>query len=162
MKCYILKLGTGNPADFTGLSPTFIQWRLVDTGGVTIPPGISEIAVGSGLYRFEYEPGQSLPIVFVADGGAAITSAGARYLTGTLDPIQSVDLRLGWDTDSIGGTLANPVSVYAFVERIREFLEGQQNFNKTTGALLNYDRGGTLLLRASTLTNTSGAVTKED
>ena len=89
-KDYLLKFGSGNPASYSGLSPTFILFEIGPTlpWAATTPPGVSEISVGSGLYTFAYQA--TLPIAFVADGGAALSTTD-RYVTGILDPIKAVD-----------------------------------------------------------------------
>lgn len=158
-KSYLVRFGSGDPTSFSGLSPTFIQWRLLDTGGSTTPPGITEIASGCGLYRFEYNPLPDTPIAFVLDGGSTITDTGSRYLVGSLDTIQQVDEVVGFSTDSVGSTNIDPSTIFGMAKRLQEDLEGNASFNKTSGLWEIQTRGGTLLI-AKTLTNSSGQVTK--
>lgn len=157
-KNYLLQFGSGNPASSTGLSPTF---TLFDKGptlpwAAITPPGISEIAVGSGLYTFAYNA--TLPIAFVVDGGSALTST-SRYIAGILDPIQSVDQKVGAPGDTIGSTAVDPTTLMGYASRNQEFEEGLATFNKTTGTWLIQTRGGTTF-QSRVLTNSSGSVAK--
>lgn len=158
MKSYLLKFGSGAPDAYSGLSPTFTVFRQGSTlpwVSVT-PPGITEIAAGIGLYTFAYNA--TLPVAFVADGGVAL-SASDRYITGILDPIQAVDVRVGFPGDSIGSTAIDPSTVMGYVARAQEVAEGQAFFDKTTGEWQIKTRGGTTI-QTRVLTNASGSVTK--
>jgi hypothetical protein len=86
-KTYSAVFTTGNPASTTGLSPTFLVFKRLDTDANLTPPAIAEVATASGIYKFSYEP--TLPIAFVLDGG--VSAGTSRYLPGNLDPIQLVD-----------------------------------------------------------------------
>lgn len=184
-KVYWLKFGQGSPADTSGLSPTFTVFRS-HTGGVVSPPGITQVIASYGLYQFEYTP--SFPIVFVADGATTGLTNANRYLTGSLDPLDLVNERLaevgstligigstlsgigntvssfdtsvlGTTASSFGSTSVDPGSVMGYLKRLQENLEGDSNFNKTTGVWQIMTRGGTLL-QEKTVTNAANAVTK--
>lgn len=158
MKSYLLKFGSGNPSDYTGLSPTFTFFQIGPTlpWSNTTPPGISEISSGAGLYTFQYNA--TLPIAFVADGGVALASSD-RYVTGILDPIQAVDVRVGFPGDSIGSTNTDPTTLMGYAGRNQEVQEGDATFDKTTGEWAIQTRGATTI-QTKTLTNLSGSVTK--
>jgi len=158
VKYYLLRFGSDNPTSFSGLSPTFTLFEM----GPTLPwasvtsPGISEISTGSGLYTFAYNA--TLPVAFTVDGGAAL-AASSRYIVGILDPIQSVDQKVGFPGDSIGTTNVDPSTLMGYASRNQEYEEGNANFDKTTGEWSIKTRGSTLLA-LKTLTNLSGSVTK--
>jgi hypothetical protein len=156
MKSYYLKFGTGDPVNYTGLSPTF---SIFSASGVTAitAPGITETPAGSGLYSFTYGPTTS--ILFKCDGGAAL-SGSDRYIVGTLDPIQAVDEKVGTSTDSIGSTATDPSTVLGYLRRSQEFLEGNATFTKSTGVWQVYSRGSSQLLMQKSLTNTTTAAGK--
>lgn len=160
MKSYLLKFGSGDPSSFTGLSPTMTLFLAGPTlpwsGASVIAPGITEIASGVGLYTFNYNA--TLPIAFKADGGAAL-SAGDRYITGILDPIQAVDERVGFPGDSFGSTNIDPSTLMGYASRNQEVQEGDATFDKTTGTWVIQTRGGTTI-QTKVLTNLSGSVTK--
>lgn len=176
IKSYWLSFGSGNPQLNAGLTPTFITFQaataltlssgftsLVGFTALTSPP-IYEIGVSVGLYSFCYDQlanpfGITSPIVFTVDGGAALLSAN-RYISAVLDPIQAVDQRLGYVTDSYGSTLLDPASALGYLRRALEFWEGAAVYTKPTGIWQIYDRGNTLLLRQHQLTNSSATTTK--
>jgi hypothetical protein len=87
-KEYGIKFGTGALTATAGLSPTFINFVRMDTGGTLTPPGITALIPALGIYKFNYQP--SFPIFFEIDG--ATTGLGTnRYIQGTLDPNDRVD-----------------------------------------------------------------------
>lgn len=155
-KSYYLKFGSGDPANYTGLTPTF---SIFSAGGMTSisAPGITEAPAGSGLYRFDY--GATASVLFKADGGAGLSS-GDRYIIGTLDPIQAVDEKIGTTSDSFGTTSADPTTLLGYAKRLQELQEGNASFNKSTGVWDIYSRGSSTLLREKTLTNSITSATK--
>lgn len=152
-----LQFGSANPADNTGLSPTFIAFVSPLLGTTLAPPGITESITGTGLYHFVY--GATGPILFTIDGGAALAAAD-RYVSGSLDPVQAVDNKVGFVTDSFGSTSANPTTLMGFVRRNQEVLEGNATYNKSAATWFNYSRGSSVLLFTKTLANSSSAATK--
>lgn len=150
MKTYYLKFGTGDPASFSGLSPTLIIFNALGLTAI-VGPTISEIPSGSGLYQFVYGPTQS--ILFKADGGSSLDASSTRYISGALDPVQATDEKLGYVTDSIGSTNTDPGSVLGYLRRAQEFWEGNATFIKTTGIWSIFSRGSSTLLATKTLTN---------
>ena len=156
-KIYYLKFGYGNPSAYTGLFPTFITFSAQGLTALAAP-GVTELPSGSGLYQFQYFATQS--IVFVADAGSSISSSFYRYISGTLDPIQTVDQQLGIGTDSFGSTSIDPVTLFGLAKRLMENLEGDASFTKSTGTWNIYNRGSSTLLRVKTLTNTVTAAGK--
>lgn len=156
MKTYYLKFGSGDPANYTGLTPTF---TIFSSQGVTAltAPGVTETPTGSGLYAFQYGP--TLSILFKADGGAALASSD-RYIIGTLDPIQAVDEKIGYMTDSFGATNVDPTTVIGYLKRAQEFSEGNATFSKTSGIWQIYSRGSSTLIAQKTLTNTTTSAGK--
>lgn len=150
-KIYYLKFGSGDPAPYTGLFPTF---TIFSAQGLTAmsAPGITEMPSGTGLYQFQYYATQA--IIFKADGGSNL-SAGDRYISGTLDPIQAVDQQLGFSTDSFGTTGTDPTTIWGMTKRFLEQWEGDKVFTKATGIWQMFNRGSTTLLRTKTMTNTT-------
>ena len=156
-KTYGLKFGSGDPRTNTGLAPTFILFYNPISGATAVPPGISEIYSGSGIYNFTYGP--TSPIAFLVDGAGSLSTVD-RYITGTLDPIQAVDEKVGTLSDSIGSTSTDPASLLAYAKRNLEWNEGNATYNKSTTLWDVYSRGSTTLLREKTLTNTTSQATK--
>lgn len=153
-KTYWFTFGTESTAN-TGLTPVFTYF--ISPGVTLSAPGITESVSGTGAYSFEYGP--TAPICFQIDGGAALSSS-TRYIQGALDPIQAVDEKIGTTSDSFGSTSVDPASLMGYVKRLQENLEGNENFNKSTGILDIYSRGSSTLLIEKTITNSSSSATK--
>lgn len=94
MKTYGLMFGTDDPrtAPQMSLAPTLIIFAAID-GTVVSTPGVTKPISTVGLYTFNYTP--SLPVFFLADGGALITDNNKRYVSGILDPLHEVNTQVG-------------------------------------------------------------------
>lgn len=157
MKYYWLSFGNTDPRTYTGLAPTFIQF-FDQTGSNVTPPAITEPVVGSGAYRFSYYTGYSSAIYFLVDGATSGLSADIRYINGSLDPNDTISLVAG-NTLSTFGTTVAPTDLFGYAKRSREWLEGSQNFIKTSGQWNVLDRGASVLLGTKTLTSSVSGVT---
>jgi len=155
-KTYYFKFGSGDPSDYTGLSPTLVIFSAFGVTALTAP-GITETPAGSGLYQMQYSP--TLPIVFKLDGGAALASS-VRYICDALDPIQAVDEKLGFSTDSFGSTSIDPSTVFGYLKRNQEFQEGNATYTKATGVWQVYSRGSSTLIAEKDLANNTSSATK--
>lgn len=82
---------------------------------------------------------------------------GFTSLGSTLGPVLDV---LGATTSSFGTSTVDPGTLFGYVKRLQELLEGNAAFNKQSGIWDMYSRGSTTLLREKTLANTSTAATK--
>lgn len=154
---FAARFGSGNPAEQTGLSPTFIYF-LDETGQTYAPPGVSEI-INSGLYYFTYIPSATYTIFFVLDGGDSITDDAVRYVSGSLDPVAATDRVLGFSADSYGTTVG-PSNIFGFVKRIDELWKSDATFSKASGTWNVYATGTSTLLFSKTLANSTSQVTK--
>lgn len=157
MKPFYFKFGSGKASNFTGLSPTLTIFY--DRIGLTSlqGPTISEIPAGSGVYSFLYGP--TLSLLMEMDGGAALPAAN-RYIYGALDPVQAVDDKLGYNTDSFGSTSVDPSTVFGYLKRGLEINEGDATFNKSSSIWTMLSRGSSTLLRSKALSNTTTSATK--
>lgn len=154
-KDYWIKFGSADSRTNTGLTPTFVVFHSRST--TLAPPGISEVITGTGMYCFTY--GATQGIVFQVDGGAGLATSD-RYVSGALDPIQAVDEKVGYITDSFGSTSVDPSSALGYLKRVQEFLEGNAVFTKSTGVWTISSRGSSTLLKSKTLTDTASTATK--
>ena len=68
-------------------------------------------------------------------------------------------LRMGSTASAFGTTSIDPVDLFGYLKRSQEFQEGDQTFNKVSGAWNISTRGGTLLV-TKTLSNSSTEVSK--
>lgn len=179
MKNYLLSFGTGDSRLSSGLSPTLLIFANMATGATITAPSISEIGTTFGLYTFQW--GTTTPIAFLADG--ATTGLGsARYIRGAIDPADRADeygntlvalgntqaaqstsgslAGIGTAGSTFGGLTTDPVDLFGYVKRIQELLEGDQFFTKGSGALNEYNRGASYLLRTKTIANSVSMVTR--
>ena len=155
-KVYWVKFGSGDPRTYTGLSPTMVIFAT--QGGTALAgPGMSEVISGSGFYQFQYGP--TISIIFLADGGSGLT-AGDRYVSGPLDPIQAVDQTVGQPYASFGSTSVDPTTVIGWAKRNQEIMEGNAVFNKSTGVWDVYSRGSSTLIFEKQLANNTTQATK--
>jgi len=141
MKQFFFRFGSGNPAAYTGLSPSFTIFSSMGLTSIA-GPGITETPVGSGIYNFNYNA--TLAIVFVIDGGNTVSSSD-RYVTNVLDPIQAVDEKIGFNSDSFGTTFTDPNTLFGYMKRSLEWHEGDQIFNKSSGIWDIASRGSTFI-----------------
>ena len=160
MKNYTFSFGTGNPSANTGLTPSFLIFNNIATGTSLARPGITEIFSGTGVYRFQYEPQIDSPVFFLLDGGSTISSDADRYIRGGLDAVQQTDQVLGVTSASFGSTSVDPSTMYGMINRLREWLEGAEQFTKATGLWDKYSRGSSTLLAEKTLTKTTTVTSK--
>lgn len=166
MKSYLIRFGQTTPGNYNGLSPTFTAFA--NPGASNVPPtapGISAVLGATGLYYFGYTA-TTFPIAFIIDGGATL-SATDRYIVGILDPLQAVDEKMGWLTDSFGTTVTDPTTVIGYLKRNLEVNEGTATYNSATGLWVvlsrNLPLGVTTAptgLFSHALNNNSGSVTK--
>lgn len=186
-KTYFFTFGSGNPSTLTGLSPTFTVFRT--TAGVTTPPSISELSTtGIYTFGYDLS-GVTVPIAFVIDGATTGLQTNTRYVVNALDPLQVIDQRLGLASDAIGSTtmfgfiknvntsssavisavgslsdsfgstLTDPTSVFGYLKRAQEFMEGDSVITKTSGQWQIWSRGNTYVLGATTYAGSSTMLT---
>ena len=87
---YWFAFGTGNPATYSGLAPTFISF--INNAGTTYaPPTITERA-STGLYQISY--GATQTIAFVMDGATSGLATSDRYISGVFDPYDQFGVTL--------------------------------------------------------------------
>lgn len=154
-KAYYLRFGSGNPATYTGLSPTFIVFR--NASGSTTAPSITELG-STGVYKFDYECTGS--VAFVADGATTGLVSADRYVAGALDITDRLDQFIGATTDGIGDSSTDPTTLYGFLKRVENYLEGQSIYTKSSGVLQSYDKTGATLLVSRTISDAGSTVTK--
>lgn len=170
-KTFWVTFGSGDPRTWTGLKPSFLIFQ-TSTGTTAVPPGISELITGTGLYSFSYSLGISLSMGFLIDGATnGFSNTTDRYVKGSIDGVQFVDqtantvnAAVGTTSDSFGTTSIDPTTFFGYLKRMQELQEGDSAFNKSTGTWAIYSRSsmgssGTLL-RDKTLTNAQGIITK--
>lgn len=157
-KRYGLRLSTAeNGASFTGLTPTMVTAWSFAAGTTIAGMAISELTQSPGFYHFTYGP--TTAIYFKVDFGAGLPG-GFRYVEGILDPVQAVDDKVGFTTDSYGTSLVDPSTILGYLKRVQELLEGNATFTKSSGVWDIYSRGSSTLLAEKTLTNSATTANK--
>jgi len=137
------------------LSSTLAAYNstLFALGTTNIAIGTSNIALGTSNYAWgnsNYAFGESN----FAIGGTifALVSINSTLVT-------SLDARVGTTASAFGSTSVDPGDLFGYLKRAQEFREGDQSFNKVSGAWAISTRGGTLLVE-KTLAQSSTQVTK--
>lgn len=154
---YFLVFGGGDPSSKSGLAPTFTVFS-TPAGGATTAPSIAEIGT-TGIYTFNYAP--QGPIAFVVDGATTGLATADRYIVGSLDlGDESGTISIGTTTDSIGSNLADPTTLFGFIRRIKELLEGDSTYSKASGAYTMFDSTGATTIASKTITDNGTTVTK--
>jgi hypothetical protein len=159
---YWFAFGGGTAAANSGLSPTFITF-MNDLGTGLPAPAITEIA-SKGLYLCQY--GATQTIVFTLDGFTTGLVATDRFISGVFDPydqfgvtLNAMGLAIGTTASSYGNTAIDPVDLFGLMKRNLEFNEGNKTYTKATGLLDYFIRGGAVLLREKTVSDSSTTTT---
>lgn len=182
---YWVRFGSGDPRTYTGVAPTFLIFNSFSGVAVT-PPGITEPISGSGLYQFRYSP--SFSIAFLISGVTASIPADGRFVAGSIDPVDQTDYILGASVAAIGATVlaigntvssfgagvagigstassfgtsvTDPVDLFGYLKRIRELLEGDQSYTKSSGTWTIFSRSFGATLAVKTVLNSVSGVTR--
>lgn len=167
-KRYGVVFSSGDPSTSSGLVPVFNKFKTISGTSVAVPT-ISELST-DGLYYFNVTLLPNEAIYFVMDG-ATTGLGGNRYISGILDPADAIDLQttdqsttlqalVGATSSAFGDDSTNPGNLFGYLKRIQEWLEGDGEYNKATGAWTSKDRAGLTTLAIKTLANGATLVTK--
>lgn len=182
MKNYSVAFGSGNPQQYSGMTPTLLVFFNL-ASGLTLPgPTFTEGLTGSGIYTFQY--GATTPIAFIAYSVTTSPGSVGSYVSGQIDPADrsdeygtsilavglsnyalmganiSLSVIVGTTASTIGGISALPGDLFGYMMRLEQLFSGQQQFTKGIGQLQLYDRTGSTLLVQRTITNSASLVTK--
>lgn len=112
--------------------------------GITgIAFGVSNLAIGISIYA----QGNTLTAL-------SITLSAISSTLGLLSGL------IGSTTSSFGTDVADPNTLFGYLKRIQENLEGNNSYIKPSGALSIYSRGSSQLLITKTIANSVSAVIK--
>lgn len=156
-KTYWLTWKLADGSLFSNASPTFVLLQ-DESGSTATPPGVTQLISGTGAYQFSFA-GSTLSYFFRVDGGASL-GVDRRYIDGVLDPLDTIDQKIGTLADSIGSTSADPSTIFGYVKRLQELHEGNATYIKSTGIWTLSSRGSSTVLREKALTNDSVSATK--
>jgi hypothetical protein len=208
---YFMRFGSGDPRQYSGISPTFLIFRQLDGSNVS-PPPIAQVGLSSGIYGFTF--GVTMPITFLADAATTSPGTAGRYVTGDLDPKDSIDytgqtlmalgttsvayglanydlgttvmalgstgvalgatilsvvqsislfqleLNIGSTTSSYGDNTTDPDTVFGYLKRLQEIMEGNASYGRNSNAWSMYSRGSSTLLRTKNIGTDAVGVTR--
>lgn len=144
-----------DPRTYPSLAPTFLTFKRLDTQADVTPPGITQLST-TGVYMFAYNI--TAPVYFLIDG-ITTTAATDRYVYGLLDPSDQLDNKIdslvGSTASSFGTTSVDPSTLFGYLKRMQEFMEGDQTFTKSSGVWDIKTRGGTLFAQKTLSDSTS-------
>lgn len=162
----LVALGTSNIA--LGTTNVALGTTNVALGITNVALGITNVAWSVALGSTLVATGSTL--VAIGNTGAALGTTNIAFGTtnvalGTtilsLVAINaSLTANIGSTASVIGDSATDPATLFGYLKRIRENLEGQQTFNKSTGALTIYERTGATTLATRTVTNNASLVIK--
>jgi len=168
VKTFGVVFTTDDPSAESGLVPVFDKFKTISGTSVAVPT-ISELG-SDGLYYFTATLLANELIYFVMDG-ATTGLGGNRYVSGMLDPADAIDVQttnfsstmtavLGATTSAIGDDSTAPADMWGYLMRLREWLEGDGEYNKATGAWTQKNIAGTTTLSTKTLADGATIVSK--
>lgn len=165
----------GNTSIALGTTTIAFGTTLVAIGTTTIALGTTSIATTQAVGTTVIAMGSTL----VAIGNTAIgfgttvlaqlTNEGVTLVAigNTLAAIGAINASLtvsiagiGSTASSFGDSTTDPGTLFGYMKRIQENLEGNNSFFKYTGVLDIYSRGSTTLLAAKTIANSVSMVVK--
>ena len=134
----------------------------------------SVTTVSSGLTSDQYITGVLDPVLAIDQAigittinlGSTVLGIGITLLAigTTLPSIMAFNSSfIGSTASSFGTTGVDPTTVFGYLKRLQELLEGDQVFSAAGGTFLMYNRGAlgtTTLLRSKLISNSGSSVTK--
>jgi hypothetical protein len=91
--------------------------------------------------------------------GSTLSALGSS-LAGVGASITQLSAYIGTTASSFGSTASDPSTVFGYLRRVQENLEGNSTFTKATGVFDIYSRGSSTLLIEKTITQSTVSVTK--
>lgn len=138
----------GNTLTAQGTNISAIGTTLIAQGSTLVGMGTTFLAFGSTMLGVAATlVAQGATVVAIGNTVAAIGSSA-----GALAAI------IGTTASVIGDSATSPGDLFGYLKRVREFLEGTQNYVKSSQAWSIYDRSGATLLASKTMTNNSTQV----
>lgn len=155
-------LGTSNVALGTtilaqgaalGSSLGAVSATLIAQGATLVGFGTSLAAAGATL--------SGVAATLVAEGATVVAIGNTLAAIGTT--LGSINLTvdgIGSTASSFGDSTTDPVTVFGYLKRLQEFLEGDQSYTKASGALTFSSRGSSTLLASKTVSDSNTETTK--
>lgn len=130
-----------------GTTMTAIGNTLVAFGTTNVALGTTNVALGTANLAI----GTTLAAIGTTLSAIGLTNAAIGQTTIAL---------LGSSASLIGDNSSSPTTVFGFIMRARQWLEGDSTYTKATGVLQNYDRSGATLISQVTIADNGTTVTR--
>lgn len=134
-------LGTSNIA--LGMTNVALGTSNLAQGNTSIALGTTAVAIGLTLTGLETSTGTTLVAIGNTLSGFNLNISG-----------------IGDTSSTFGDVNADPVTVFGYLKRVVEFLEGNSTFTKATGGLTFSSRGSSYVLANKTVSDTTTETTK--
>jgi hypothetical protein len=144
----------GNANFALGTTNVALGTTNVALGTTSVALGTSNIALGTTILQGAVNEGVTLVAIgnTLAAIGTTLTAIGTSNAFALLV--------LGTTASAIGDSSTSPGDLFGYMKRVRDVLEGQERFVKSSGALTMYDRTGATTLASRTITNNASLVVK--
>lgn len=131
-----------------GATVSGIAATLIAQGSTLVGLGTTFLAFGSTM--------SGVAATLVAQGSTIVAIGNTLAVVGT--STSALAAVIGSTASGIGDSATSPGDLFGYLKRVREFLEGTQNYVKSSQAWSIYDRSGATLLASKTMTNNSTQV----
>lgn len=147
-----IALGTTNVA--IGLSNIALGTTGVAIGLSNIALGTTNVAIGSSNIALGTS-NIALGVTNVAIGTSLTAS-----VSGIGSSFSWISTEIGSTASSFGDSATDPATVFGYLRRVVEFLEGDQTYTKSTGGLVFSSRGSSYALASKTVSDSTTQTTK--
>lgn len=164
-------IALGNTAIAFGVSTIAFGATLVGLGNSGLAYGQTGVAIGTsnialGITNVAIGTSNiALGMTNVAIGTSNIALGMTNVALGTTavaigTSLSFATIGIGNTASSFGDSSTDPVTLFGYVKRLQEFLEGNQVYTKATGGLVFSSRGSSVTLASKTVSDTTSQTTK--
>lgn len=150
-------VGLGNTGLAFGQTGVAIGTTNLGYGLSNISLGMTNVAIGMTNLGYGLS-NISLGTTNVAIGLSNIALGTTAVAIGT--SLSFALIGIGNTASSFGDSTTNPVTLFGYVKRLQEFLEGNQVYTKSTGGLVFSSRGSSYVLASKTVSDSVSQTTK--
>lgn len=141
-----------------GVSILAFGSSLTAFGVTSLAYSSSQIALGTSTLTQLINTGATLWVIgtSIYGQGVSMNALGVTILSSVNNNIAGI----GSTASSFGTASTDPVDLFGYLKRIQENLEGNNTYNKVSGAFTMLSRGSSYTLANKTITNSVSLVTK--
>lgn len=140
-----------------GVTNLAIGTTLIGFGVTNVALGTTNVALGTTNVALG-TTGIAYGIVNVGLGTTNVAIGTTILASLAFGP--TLSFLIGNTTSLIGDNVTPPTTVFGFIMRTRQWLEGDSTYTKASGVLQNYDTTGATLLSQVTISDTGPSVTR--